>query len=61
MDWLKISTAIFLILLLVFLLPRAKHMLTNSPKAQAGDWQAVLLPLIGVVGFIVLLVWMVSK
>ncbi len=61
MDWLKISTAIFLILLLVFLLPRAKHMLSNSPKAEKGDWQAVLLPLIGVVGFIVLLVWMVSK
>lgn len=61
MDWLKISTAIFLVLLLVFLLPRAKHMLTNSPKAQTGDWQAVLLPLIGVVGFIVLLVWLVSK
>ena len=61
MDWLKISTAIFLILLLVFLLPSAKHMLTNSPKAEKGDWQAVLLPLIGVVGFIVLLVWMVSN
>ena len=61
MDWLKISSAIFLILLLVFLLPSAKHMLTNSPKPEKGDWQAVLLPLIGVVGFIVLLVWMVSK
>ena len=61
MDWLKISSAIFLILLLVFLLPSAKHMLKNSPKAEAGDWQALLLPLIGVVGFIVLLVWMVSK
>ena len=61
MDWLKISSAIFLILLLVFLLPGAKHMLTNSPKAEKGDWQAVLLPLIGVVGFILLLVWLVSK
>ena len=61
MDWLKISSAIFLVLLLVFLLPRAKHMLSNSPKAESGDWQAVLLPLAGVVGFIVLLVWLVSK
>lgn len=61
MDWLKISTAIFLVLMLVFLLPRAKHMLTNSPKAESGDWQAVLLPLAGVVGFIALLIWMVSK
>lgn len=61
MDWLKISSAIFLVLLLVFLLPRAKHMLSNSPKAESGDWQAVLLPLAGVVGFIVLLVWLASK
>ena len=36
-------------------------MLTNSPKAESGDWQAVLLPLAAVVGFIALLVWMVSK
>ncbi len=61
MDWLKISTAIFLVLMLVFLLPRAKRMLTYSPKAESGDWQAVLLPLAGVVGFIALLIWMVSK
>lgn len=61
MDWLKISSVIFLVLLLVFLLPRAKHMLSNSPKAESGDWQAVLLPLAGVVGFIVLLVWLVSE
>ena len=60
MDWIKIGTAVFLILLLVYLFPSAKHMLTNSPKAEKGDWQAILLPLIGVVGFIVLLVWMVS-
>ena len=61
MDWIKISSVVFLVLLLVFLLPRAKYMLKNSPKAEAGDWQAALLPLAGVVGFIVLLVWLVSK
>ena len=61
MDWIKIGTAVFLVLLLVYLFPSAKHMLTNSPKAKSEDWQALLLPLLGIVGFVVLLVWMVSK
>ena len=61
MDWLKIGTAVFLVMMLVFLLPRAKQMLRNSPKAESGDWQAILLPLIGVVGFVILLIWLVSN
>ena len=61
MDWIKISSAIFLILMLIFLLPRAKHMIKNSPKAESGDWQAALLPILAVVAFIALLVWMVSQ
>lgn len=56
MDWMKIGWALALVAMLVFLLPRAKHMLKNSPKAGAGDWNAVLLPLALVVGFIVLLI-----
>lgn len=60
MDWMKISSAIFLIILLILLLPRAKHMLTNSPKAESGDWQAAIIPLLGVIGFIALLVMLVS-
>jgi len=60
MDWMKISSTIFLLLLLFLLLPRAKHMLTRSPKAESGDWQAAIIPLIGVVGFIALLVMLVS-
>lgn len=61
MDWMQISSAIFLILILVFLLPRAKHMLKNSPKAESGDWQAAFIPIIGVVAFIALLAWLVSQ
>jgi len=34
--------------------------LTHSPKAESGDWQAAIIPLIGVVGFIALLVMLVS-
>lgn len=59
MDGMKIASAIFLVLILAFLLPRAKSMLTNSPKAEAGDWQAAIIPLAAVVGFIALLMWLV--
>lgn len=55
MDWMKIGAAAFLVAMLVFLLPRARHMFKNSPKAGAGDWQAVLIPLALVVGLVVLL------
>ena len=61
MDWIKVSSAIFLVLMLFFLLPRAKHMLTNSPKPEARDWQAALIALLGVVGFVALLAWLVSQ
>jgi len=34
-------------------------MMKHSPKAQKGDWQSFLLPMVAVVLFIVLLVTMV--
>ena len=61
MSGIQIASAIFLVLMLVFLLPRAKHMFLNSPKAEAGDWNAAILPLLGVIGFIMLLIWLVSQ
>ncbi|MET0071417.1 MAG: hypothetical protein ABW096_15380 [Candidatus Thiodiazotropha sp.] len=59
MDWTKIIWALLLGAMILFLWPRAKQMLKHSPKAQKGDWQAVLLPLAFVVGFVVLLIMMV--
>ncbi|MBT3014097.1 MAG: hypothetical protein KUF77_19335 [Candidatus Thiodiazotropha sp. (ex Lucina aurantia)] len=59
MDWTKIIWVILLGAMILFLWPRAKHMLKNSPKAQAGDWQAVLLPIAFVIGFVILLIMMV--
>jgi len=37
-DWMKIITAILLIAMLVFLFPRAKSMLQNSPKGTSQQW-----------------------
>ncbi|PLY11966.1 MAG: hypothetical protein C0631_17775 [Sedimenticola sp.] len=59
MDWMKIGWALLLVLMILALLPRAKAMMTDSPKAQPGDWNAVLLPILGVVAFVMLLITLV--
>lgn len=56
MDWMKISSAILIVLMLVYLLPRAKDMLKNSPKASGNDFIAALIPLLLVIGFVFLLI-----
>ncbi|MET0116445.1 MAG: hypothetical protein ABW090_03390 [Sedimenticola sp.] len=57
--WLQIGTAVVIGLMLFFLYPTAKHWMQNSPKAQEGDWAAVILPLTLVVGFVILLIMLV--
>lgn len=59
--WMKIGSALLLGAMLVFLLPRAKHMLQNSPKAGEGDWKAVLIPLLLLVLFILFLITIVQS
>ncbi|MEJ2455562.1 MAG: hypothetical protein P8103_15590 [Candidatus Thiodiazotropha sp.] len=59
MDWLKIFSAILIVGWIIFMWPRAKYWLQNSPKAQKGDWQAAVLPLAAVVGFVILLIMLV--
>lgn len=56
MDWMKIASAGFLVLMLVCLWPRAKHMLKNSPKAQGNDVLAAVIPLLLVLAFIFFLI-----
>jgi len=59
MDWMKIGSAILLGAMIVYLWPRAKQMMKESRKAEAGEWQSVLLPILAVAGFVVLLVMLV--
>jgi hypothetical protein len=61
MSGLEISYAIFAIALIIFIYPRAKYWLKNSPNAEQGDWQAFLLPIGLVILFVTGLMWMVSK
>ena len=55
MDWQKIFSALLIIAMIVFILPKAKGMLKNSPKASSNDLIAALIPLLLVIGFIFLL------
>ena len=59
MDWMKIFSALLLVAMIVVLWPNAKKMMTESRKAESGEWMGVVLPLAAVAGFIVLLVMMV--
>lgn len=59
MDWMKIGSALLLLMMLVFLWPRAKQMMQESPKGNSGEWKAAIIPLLAVIGFVILLVMMV--
>jgi hypothetical protein len=57
--FLKILLAAVFVLLIVRMWPVAKAWMENGPRAQKGDWNAVLLPLALVVAFVALLIMMV--
>lgn len=57
--FLKIALAVVLVMMLFYLWPAFKRWQEHGPKAGAGDWQAVVLPLALVVGLVVLLVALV--
>ncbi len=59
MDWMKILSAVLIVGFIIYLWPRAKHLMQNSPKAQAGDWSAALLPIGFVVLFVIVLIMLV--
>lgn len=59
MDWQKIIWAILIGMMIIFLLPRAKAMLSESKQAEPGAWSSAILPLAMVAGFVVLLIMMV--
>ncbi|MCB1903607.1 MAG: hypothetical protein KDI18_05795 [Gammaproteobacteria bacterium] len=55
----KIGSAVLILAMIIFLFPRAKQMLQDSPEAKPGDWQGAILPILAVVGFVLLLIVMV--
>ncbi len=59
MDWMKIGTALLLLMMIIYLFPRAKEMMTHSPKAEPGEWQTAILPILAVILFVMVLIALV--
>lgn len=59
MDWMKIVAALALVMFIVILFPRARDMVKNSPKGTSSDWASFVIPMIGIVLFIMLLIKLV--
>lgn len=57
--WMKIALAVVLGIMVIRLWPAAAHMLKHGAEGSRQDWQAALLPIAAVVGFVILLILMV--
>jgi len=58
-DWMKIVSAMALIMFIVLLFPRAADAMKNSPKGSSSDWMGFIVSIIMVVIFITLLIKLV--
>lgn len=59
MDWMKIFSALALIMFIVILFPRARYMMKNSPKGTSSDWMSFAIPVVAIILFIMLLIQLV--
>ena len=59
MDWIKIGSALFLLAMIIFLFPRAKHAIENSPKGSMKDWMGYIVPMAAIALFILVLITLV--
>ena len=57
--FLKILLAAIFVMLIVRMWPVARTWMENGPRAQKGDWNAAIVPLALVVGFVILLIVLV--
>ncbi len=59
MDWMKIGSALLLVMFIIFMFPNARRMLKESPEGSSSDWLSAIIPIVLVGGFIALLIAMV--
>lgn len=59
MDWMKIVAALALIMFIIILFPRARHMMENSPKGSSSDWLSFVIPIVAITVLIMLLIQLV--
>ena len=55
----KILSAVALVMMIAVMYPAFKWWTKNGPKAEKGDWNAAILPLVAVVLFILVLIALV--
>ena len=55
----KVVSAVFMGLMVLYLWPRVKRSMENSPKGESKDWQTFALLMLGLVVFVIVLVKMV--
>ena len=58
--WEAILAGVLVLAVLFFFGPGAKRAAEKAPNAQAGDWQAVLVPILLVVLFVVFMIMMIA-
>jgi len=59
MDWVKIGSALFMLAMVIWLFPRAREAVKNSPKGSGQDWMGFVIPIAAVVLFIIVLISLV--
>lgn len=59
MDWVQITSAIFLAAMIVFLFPRMLRATKDAPKGSAQDWLGAAIPIGAVILFVILLIMLV--
>ncbi len=59
MDWMKIVAALALGMFIIFLFPKARYMMENSPKGSHSDWMGFVIPIVVIILFIMLLIQLV--
>ena len=59
MNLVTIGSALLMVAMLVFIFPRMRQAMKNSPKGTSEDWKSFVVPLAAVIGFVVFLIMMV--
>jgi hypothetical protein len=59
--WMQIALAAMALFALFYFGPKAGEAVKNSPKGSASDWLGVLLPIGGVVLFVLVLIWLAQS
>lgn len=58
--WMQVAMGALALIALFYFGPRVKDAVENSPKGSAKDWLGLLLPIGGVVLFVLLLILLVQ-